>query len=134
MSLFVAGASFGDLGLSPFKAGAVFGDMGLLFDRVGARNAAFFNTRCTRSEPRRMGGGGLRTDRFMVGSWSDHSRIMLRQAAHWNGDFMDFALELLVVVTVCFATYCLLRALDGTFQVLFGYAEDVTFHSRRSMW
>ena len=28
--------------------------------------------------------GGLRTDGFMVGSWSDHSRIMVGSAAHWK--------------------------------------------------
>ena len=28
--------------------------------------------------------GGLRTDGFMLGSWSDHARIMVGSAAHWK--------------------------------------------------
>lgn len=87
MSLFMAGAIFGDLGLSLFAAVLQYlGDMGLLFEMLcfPIQNAAGTRKR----EPRRT--GGLRTDRFM---WSDHSRIMLGSAAEWHGDFTDLGLK-----------------------------------------
>ena len=57
MSLFVAGAAFGDLGVSLFVAGAVFGDLGVslfvagavfgeIWEIAGARNVVIVNTKC----------------------------------------------------------------------------------------
>ena len=56
-------------------AGAVFGEVGVVI----------FNTKCV-SEVRKVtsANGRVRDDEFMVGSWSDHVRIMLESAAHWN--------------------------------------------------
>ena len=63
LSLFVPGAIFGNLGLSPFLASAIFGDLGwslfvagAIFGEVslifcllaGAQNALFFRTKCGR--------------------------------------------------------------------------------------
>ena len=45
-----------------------------------ARNVAFFNRNARGERPRLR--GGLRTDGFMVGSFSDHSRILLGSVAH----------------------------------------------------
>ena len=45
---------------------------------AGARNVVIFNTKCV-SEAREVtsANGRVRDDEFMVGSWSDHVRIML---------------------------------------------------------
>ena len=97
VSLFVAGAAFGDVGVSLFVAGAVFGDVGVsLFvagavfgeiwvDIAGARNVVIFNTKCV-SEARKVtsANGRVRDDEFMLGSGSDRVRIMLESAVHWN--------------------------------------------------
>ena len=79
VSLFVAGAAFGDVGVSLFVAGAVFGDVGV------SRNVVIFNTKCV-SEARKVtsANGRVRDDEFMLGPCSDHGRIMVESAAHWN--------------------------------------------------
>ena len=65
MSLYVAGAVFGEVAVSLFVAGAVFGE--LSSDSRSIQNAF----RKWEGEARRT--GGLRLTR----SWSDHARIML---------------------------------------------------------
>ena len=52
---------------------------------AGARNVVIFNTKCV-SEARKVtsANGRVRDDEFMFGSWSDHVRIMVESAAHWN--------------------------------------------------
>ena len=78
LSLFVAGAVFGEVELSLFLAGAVFGEValslfmaGAVFHEIWNAIVVFFNTKCS---PRLR--GGLRTDGFMVGSFSDRPRIV----------------------------------------------------------
>ena len=77
MSLFVAGAVFGEVEVSLFVAGAVF---------KPEREMLYFSVQnaCGGREKEPRLRGGLRTDGFMVGSWSDHSRIMVGSAAHWK--------------------------------------------------
>ena len=67
----MAGAVFGDLGMSLFVAGAIFGEIW-----IGARNVVIFHTKCV-SEARKVtsANGWVPDDEFMLGSWSDHGRI-----------------------------------------------------------
>ena len=79
----MAGAVFGDLGVSLFVAGAVFGEIWV--DSRSAKCCNFQYKICV-SEARKVtsANGRVRDDEFMVGSWSDHGRIMFESAAHWN--------------------------------------------------
>ena len=90
VSLFVAGAAFGEVEVSFFVAGAVFADVELSLFVAGAVSGEIWNdsrsAKCfifsiqnARGEREKLprSRGGLRNDGFMVGSWSDHSRIML---------------------------------------------------------
>ena len=82
-SLFVAGAAFGDLGVSLFVAGAVFGDLGVgaVFGEiwVDSRSAKCCNfqhkMRC-RGGKVSSANGRVQFCNFMVGSCSDHGRIV----------------------------------------------------------
>ena len=59
------------------------------FEKIaGARNVVIFNTKCV-SEARKVtsANGRVRDDEFMLGSCSDHVRIMVESAAHWNWRF-----------------------------------------------
>ena len=56
------------------------------FEQIaGARNVVIFNTKCV-SEARKVTSANarVRDDEFMVGSCSDHVRIMVESAARWN--------------------------------------------------
>ena len=70
----MAGTIFGDVGMSLFVAGAVFGEISV--NRRSA-NVVIFNTKCF-SEARKVtsANGRVRDDEFMVGSWPDHGRIV----------------------------------------------------------
>ena len=83
-SFCVAGAVFGDLGVSVFVAGAVFGEI-WIDSRSAKCCTVISNTKCV-SEARKVtsANGRVRDDEFMVGSCSDHGRIMVESAAHWN--------------------------------------------------
>ena len=87
MSLFVAGAAFGDLGVSLFMAGAVFGDLGVSLFAAGAvfgeiwvdsRSTICCNfqykMRLQSSKSNLVERAGARW-RSVFGSWSDHGRI-----------------------------------------------------------
>ena len=82
MLLFVAGAVFGEVQVSLFVAGAVFGE--IWNDSRSAKccilqyKMLVVGVKSITSVAR----GRLRTDGFMVGSFSDHARIMLGSAAH----------------------------------------------------
>ena len=98
--LFVAGAVFGDLGVSLFMAGAVFGDLGaslfvagavfgeIWVDSRSAKRCNFqYKMRCRGGKSKlceRTGSVLQFHGRIMVGSCSDHGRIMLESAAHWK--------------------------------------------------
>ena len=71
----MAGAVFGDLGVSVFVAGAVFGEIWIDSRSV---KCEIFNTKCV-SEARKVtsANGRVRDDEFMVGSCSDRVRIMV---------------------------------------------------------
>ena len=74
MSLFMAGAAFGDLGVSLFVAGEKF----LLKSGkiAGARNVVIFNTkRVAEGGKVSSANGRVQFCNFMLGSWSDHARI-----------------------------------------------------------
>ena len=78
----MAGAVFGEVGVSLFVAGAAFGD---ILEIAGTRNVVFFHTKCVskmgrvRSPKRRV-----RDDDFMVGLSSESVRIvfLLAEAIH----------------------------------------------------
>ena len=81
----MAGAVFGEVRVSLFVAGAVFGE--IWNDSRSAKCCIFQYKMLVVGVKGNLGPrlrGGLRTDGFMVGSWSDHSRIMLGSAAHWK--------------------------------------------------
>ena len=96
VSLFVAGAAFGDVGVSLFVAGAVFGDLGVSLFVAGAvfgeiwidsRSAKCCNFQY-KMRLRSAKSGRVRDDEFMFGSCSDscsdHARIMFESSPHWN--------------------------------------------------
>ena len=64
----MAGAAFGDLGVSLFVAGAVFGEIWV--DSRSAKCCNFQSKMRLRSAKSNLG------ERFMLGSWSDHARIV----------------------------------------------------------
>ena len=70
----MAGAVFGDLGVSLFVAGAVFGEIWV--DSRSAKCCNFqYKMRC-RGGKVSSANGRVQFCNFMVGSWSDHVRIM----------------------------------------------------------
>ena len=78
VSLFVAGALFGEVEVLLFVAGAVFGEVQLSLFVAGAVFAEIWHD--SRSAKRCIFQYkllGLRTDGFMLGSCSDHARIIL---------------------------------------------------------
>ena len=80
VSLFLAGAAFGDVAVSLFVAGTVFGEIW-----VDSRSAKFCNFQYKmplRSEARKVtsANGRVRDDRFILGSCSDHGPIMLESS------------------------------------------------------
>ena len=91
--LFVVGAVFGEVEVLLFVVGAVFGEGQVLLFVAGAalgeclnaRNVVFYNRKCSwgarkvTSLARRVA-----VCVFMVGSFSDHSRIMLGSSPHWK--------------------------------------------------
>ena len=89
---FVAGAVFGDVGLSLFVVGAAFPE--ILIDSRSAKNVTFFHTKCVaqmgqvRSRERRV-----RDDDFIVGLSSDYARIILESSLYWRKQFRDFRLK-----------------------------------------
>ena len=87
VSLFVAGAAFGDLGVSLFVAGAVFGDLGVTFvagavfgeiwvDSRSAKCCNFQYKMHCRGVKVSSANGRVQFCNFMVGSCSDHGRIV----------------------------------------------------------
>ena len=72
----MAGAVFGDLGVSLFVAGAVLGEIWV--DSRSAKCCNFqYKMRLRSAKIVTSANGRVRDDEFMVGSWSDHGRIML---------------------------------------------------------
>ena len=91
VSLFVAGAAFGDVGVSLFVAGAVFGDVGVSLFVAGAVFRQIWidsrSAKCCNFQYKmrlRSAKSRVRDDEFMLGSCSDHARIMLESSPHWN--------------------------------------------------
>ena len=76
----MAGAVLCDLAVSLFVAGAVFGEIWVV---AGARNVVIFKTKCV-AEGGKINSANRRVQfcNFMVGSCSDHGRIMVESAAH----------------------------------------------------
>ena len=69
----MAGAVFGDLGVSLFVAGAVFGEIWV--DSRSAKCCNFQYKMRLRRRKVTSANGRVRDDEFMLGSWSDHGRI-----------------------------------------------------------
>ena len=96
VSLFVAGEVFGEVQLSLFVAGAVFGEVevslswqaqySVKFGMIaGARNVVIFNRICFwRARKVTSAARRVQVCIFMVGSFSDHGRIILGSVAHWK--------------------------------------------------
>ena len=96
VSLFVAGAAFGEVHVSLFVAGAACGEIwndsrsfGMI---AGAGNVVIFNR--ISSAKSSLGGAAGSVLRFqgriMLGSFSDHARIMVGSVAHWKCHFSCF--------------------------------------------
>ena len=78
----MAGAVFGDLAVSFFVAGAAFAEIWV--DSRSAKCCNFqYKMRC-RGGKGSSANGRVQFCNFMVGSCSDHGRIMVESAAHWN--------------------------------------------------
>ena len=71
-----------DLGGSLFVAGAVFGEIWV--DSRSAKCCNFHYKMRLRRRKVTSANGRVRDDEFMLGSWSDHARIMVESAARWN--------------------------------------------------
>ena len=61
---------------------------------AGARNVVFFHTKCVSKvgrgrSPRRR----VRDDDFMLGSCSDHGRIILESSLYWRKQFREFPMQ-----------------------------------------
>ena len=79
----MAGAVFGDLAVSFFVAGAAFAEIWV--DSRSANCCNFFYTKCVAEGGKvSPANGRVQFCNFMVGSCSDHGRIMVESAAHWN--------------------------------------------------
>ena len=109
VSLFVAGAIFGDVGLSLFVAGAIFGDVGLsLFvagaafgetwvDSSSAKNLQFsIRNASPKREILTSANGRVQDDELIVGSCSDHGRIVRHCKRRFNFSakfLLDFGMQ-----------------------------------------
>ena len=87
----MAGAVFGEVGLSLFVAGAAFGD--ILGDSRSAKCCIFqykivFEVGRVRSPKRRV-----RDDDFMLGLSSDYRRIVVESSFCWRKQFTEFPLK-----------------------------------------
>ena len=71
MLLFVAGAVFGEVAVSLFVAGAVFGE---IWNDSRSAKCCIFQYKMLLVGVKSK--GGLRTDGFILGSWSDRPRIV----------------------------------------------------------
>ena len=88
-SFCVAGAVFGEGGVSLFVAGAARREILI----AGAGNVVFFHTKLV-SKTRRVRSPKRRVRDFVVGSCSDHGRIILESSFYWRKrkQFRDFPL------------------------------------------
>ena len=90
-AFFVAGAVFGEVGVSLFVAGAALRE--ILGDSRSAK-CCIFHTKCVskmgrvRSPKRRV-----RDDDFILGLSSDRGRIVLESSLYWRMQFKDFPVK-----------------------------------------
>ena len=87
----VTGAVFGEVGVWLFVAGAALGD--ILGDSRSTKCCIFqykivFKVGRVRSPKRRV-----RDDDFMLGSCSDHARIILESSLYWRKQFREFPMQ-----------------------------------------
>ena len=75
----MAGAVFGDLAVLLFVAGAVFGEIWI--DSRSVKCCNFQYKMRLRFAKSNLGERRVRDDEFMLGSWSDHGRIILESSA-----------------------------------------------------
>ena len=87
----MAGASFGEVGLSLFVAGAAFGD--ILGDSRSAKCCIFQYKIVSKIGRVRSPKRRVRDDDFILGSWSDHGRIILESSLYWRKQFREFPLQ-----------------------------------------
>ena len=97
-SFFVAGAVFGEVGVSLFVAGAAFGD--ILGDSRSAKCCIFeykivFKVGRVRSPKRRVRDAIFWSDyvRIMFGLSSDYRRIIVESSFYWRKQFTEFPLK-----------------------------------------
>ena len=98
----MAGAVFGDLGLSLFVAGAVFGEIWV--DSRSAKCCNFqYNIRCRGGKSKlceRTGSVLQFHGRIMVGSWSNRPRIGIDASTVFGKFFLDFGIQFCVAGAV----------------------------------
>ena len=90
-SFCVAGAVFGEVGLSLFVAGAAFGD--ILGDSRSAKCCIFQYKIVSKIGRVRSPKRRVRDDDFILGSWSDYPRIILESSLYWRKQFRQFPLQ-----------------------------------------
>ena len=94
----MAGAVFGDLGVSLFVAGAVFGEIWV--DSRSAKCCNFQYKMRLRRRKVTSANGRVRDDEFMLGSWSNRPRIGI-DASTVLGEFrLDFGVHFCVAGAV----------------------------------
>ena len=98
----MAGAVFGDLGLSLFVAGAVFGEIWV--DSRSAKCCNFqYKIRCRGGKSKlceRTGSVLQFHGRIMVGSWSNRPRIGIDASTVFGKFFLDFGIQFCVAGAV----------------------------------
>ena len=116
VSLFVAGAVFGDLGVSLFVAGAVFGDLGVSLFVAGAVFGEIWvdsrSAKCCNFQykMRCRGGKSKLCERtgsvlqfhggIMFGSWSNRPRIVNDASTVFGKFFLDLGVQFFVAGAV----------------------------------
>ena len=94
-SFCVAGAVFGEVGVLLFVAGAALGE--ILIDSRSAKCCIFpYKMRLqggTRKVSEAAGARWRFHARIMLGSWSDHGRIILESSLYWRKQFREFPMQ-----------------------------------------
>ena len=90
-SFCVAGAVFGEVGVWLFVAGAAFGD--ILGDSRSAKCCIFQYKIVSKIGRVRSPKRRVRDDDFILGSWSDHGRIVVESSFYWRKQFTEFPLK-----------------------------------------
>ena len=142
-SFCMAGAVFGEVGVWLFVAGAAFGD--ILGDSRSAKCCIFQYKIVSKIGRVRSPKRRVRDDDFILGSWSDHGRIILglssnrlyiggsnSESFRCNLELKDFVAD--AVFAEVGGWHCLLCALEMTFHMRRASIMRFILRGRRSIW